>query len=118
MIGERALGWHPHDRLALGEDHAAAFLDVVVGEELIEPVDVVPHVQNHQLARGAIVLARGHVNHVAQVAQRAGGGHALRIAGGGVVDAAGGFHGGRLQLAADRQQILGGVFFGCHSGLL
>src|SRR5262249_13240932 len=93
VIGERAAGGHPHHRVALDEDHVAAFLNVVVGEELVQPIHAVPDVQDEQLAGGAIG-AGGHVDHVAEVAQRLGGGHALRVAGGGIVNGARRFDGG------------------------
>src|SRR6266508_4990037 len=51
MIAQKALGGHPHDRVAGAEDSSSLLLDLWVCEELILPIEAVPHVADQELTR-------------------------------------------------------------------
>lgn len=47
MVGKEVRwSWCPHDRIAPGEDAPGLFLDLWVGEELVQPLEVIPDIHS------------------------------------------------------------------------
>jgi hypothetical protein len=102
VVREEAFRRLPHHRVALAENHPAAFLHVRVSKELVQPFQIVPLVQDQEIAGIGAAVVHWNVHHMAQIAQRARRSHIGRRAGRLIVNCAGRLQRLWRQFALDR----------------
>ena len=85
-----ALCGSPDDRITLAEDHGAALLDLLIGEEGVQSIETMPEIHDQELSRaigfGMSVMRHGNIDHVTNITKGFCSDDTVRVAGGHVVD--------------------------------
>src|SRR5215212_3807769 len=89
----KTLRRRPYHRITVAKDHIATLLDLMIGEEGIQPLNAMPKIHDQELTcairLGMSIMRQWNVDHVADVAQGFCSRNAVGIASGHIVDVTG-----------------------------